>query len=571
MKFDWKQNDNKEPSNMGSFYSIVYFLSSWSDCQKSIASRLIFVIAIISLCFLSIGYKLITVALSKSEESIHFARAEVHRGEIVDRNGLLLAINLPGASLFANPKQILDQVDAAEKLSKILPSLDKKKLLSEFKSDKSFMWLKRDLTIHEKQLVHNLGIPGIYFEEEEKRVYTYGNLLSHLIGYVGRDNEGLAGLEKSYDKYLSDPNQQEPLKLTIDARIQAIVNEELDYSIQHFRALAGFAIVVDPNTGEVLACVSKPDFNPHNPTSATADQLFNRYSLGVYEMGSGIKTINVAISLDSEKVTMSDAYDITSLRVANFNVKDTHPSKGYHTVPEIFLHSSNIGMAQMILEVGQDEYKKYLEKFGLFDKLDIDIPERGHPIVPHSRKWTDLDLSVMSYGYGFAMTPLHFASITSAIVNGGYIYPTHFVKRDEAPVGTKVLKDSTSEDMKRLLRLVVAKGTGRKAAVEGYVVGGKTGTAEKRKGRHYDHNSRMASFVAITPAHDPKYLVYVMLDQPQATKETFGFALAGWNAAPLTKNIIERIVALKGLSPYDENDIAIKEQLDVEYEIDAET
>jgi cell division protein FtsI (penicillin-binding protein 3) len=524
-----------------------------------------------SLCFLSIGFKLITVALSSSEENIHFARTKIHRGEIVDRNGLSVAINLPGSSLFANPQKIIDPVEAADKLSKILPSIDKKKLLTEFKTNKSFMWIKRDLTINEKQLVHNLGIPGIYFEEEEKRVYTYGNLLSHLVGYVGRDNEGLAGLEKSYDKYLSDPNQPEPLKLTIDARIQSIVNEELDYSIEHFRAIAGFAIVVDPNTGEVIACVSKPDFNPHNPTKATADQLFNRYSLGVYEMGSGIKTINLAISLDSEKIAMNDAYDITSLRVANFNVKDTHPSKGYHTVPDIFLHSSNIGMAQMMLEVGQDEYKKYLERLGLFDKLDLDIPERGHPIMPHSRKWTDLDLSVMSYGYGFAMTPLHFTSITSAIVNGGYIYPTYFVKRDEEPIGRKVLKDSTSHDMKRLLRLVVAKGTGRKAAVDGYVVGGKTGTAEKRKGRRYDHNSRMTSFVAITPAHDPKYLVYVMLDQPQATKETFGFALAGWNAAPLAQRIIARMVALKGLSPYDENDQDIATQLDVEYEIEAET
>jgi len=569
---DWKnQNRKKEASPNGSFSSIICFVSSWNDCPKSVIARLVFVIIVMSLCFLSIGYKIITVALSSSEQNTHFVKTKSHRGEIVDRNGVLLAINLPGASLFANPQKIIDPIEAVEKLSQIFPYLDRKKLLSEFKTDKSFTWIKRDLTIKEKQSVHNLGIPGIYFEDEEKRVYTYGTLLSHLIGYVGRGNEGLAGLEKSYDDFLSDPKEDKPLKLTIDARVQAIVNEELDAAIQNFRAIAGFAIVADPRTGEVLACISKPDFNPHDPSHASVDQLFNRYSMGVYELGSGVKTINLAIGLDTEKIKMHDAYDITAMRVANFNLRDTHPAKGWHSVPEIFLHSSNIGMAQIILEVGRSEYKKYLERLGLLEKLAIEIPERGTPIFQTDGQWTDLTLSTMSYGYALSVTPLHFVNAVIPIVNGGLMYPIHFVQRGAPTEGTKVLNSTTSEDMRKLLRLVVTKGTGRKADVKGYVVGGKTGTAEKRVGRHYTRNARTSAFLAVVPVHDPQYVVFLMLDNPQPTKETFGFAGAGWTAAPLARNIISRMAALYSLPPYDEDDINIREQLDVEYEIDAET
>ncbi len=572
MNKGWRQKQiTEKETHDGSLKSIIGNLASWDIGHKSTISRLIFVTIILGLCYLCIGYKLLVVATAAYEEQKHFVREENFRKEIVDRNGLLLAINLPGASVFANPQKMVDPEEAANKLAATLPKLNKQKLLEEFKSNKTFVWIKRDLTEKERQSVHHLGIPGIYFEGEKKRVYTYGNLLSHLIGYVGRDNEGLAGLEKSYDDFLLDSSSNGPLQLTIDARVQSIVNEEMDTAIETFRAIGGVAIVADAKTGEILACVSKPDFNPHDPSNASSDQLFNRYSLGVQELGSVMKIVNIAIGLDTEKITLNDVYDITSMRVANFNLKDYHKAEGWHTVPEIFLHSSNIGMAQIMLEVGKSDYKRYLERLGMFEKLPIEIPERGFPISQKDSNWTDLTTTTMSYGYALAVSPLHFVNAVIPVVNGGYMHNLHFVKREDEAVPVQVLKSTTSDDMRRLLRLGVSKGTGRKADVKGYLVSGKTGTAERRVGRRYVKNARNSSFLAAVPAIDPKYVIFIMLEAPKPTKETFGFATAGWTTAPMARNIISRMVNLYGLSPYDEDDPAIQEQLYVEYEIDAET
>ncbi len=567
---------SQRPEQEGGLVSMLLALGAWDTGSKALISRLVFLIICLSLCFFAVGYKLIVVALTTPPDKHIYAKGDYFRREIVDRNGVLLAINVPGSSAYANPKKMIDINDAVEKLTKNVAGIDKKRLIKDLKETKTFAWIKRDLTTKEQKTIHDLGIPGIYFEEEQKRVYTQGSVLSHLIGYVGRDNDGLAGLEKSYDAFLTTKHLQKkedvaPLRLTIDSRVQNIVHEELAKTITTFRAAAGIAIVVDPNNGEVIAAVSMPDFNPHSPAQASADQLFNRYSLGVYEFGSIMKVLTMAIGLDDDKTHLNDAYDLTAMRVANFNLQDYHKEVGFHTVPEIFLHSSNIGMAQIVLETGKADFKKYVDRLGLTERLAIELPERAYPLVPKYDNWTDLSMTTMSYGYGMSFSPLHFVSAGIPVVNGGTMYPLHFVKRDEPVMGTTVLKKTTSDDMLKLMRLVVSKGTGRKADVKGYFVGAKTGTAEKREGRRYVKNKRDASFFAVVPAVNPKYAVFIMLDNPQPTKETFGFATAGWTAAPLTKNIISRMVTLYGISPYTgDEDAKIEEELHVEYQIDEE-
>lgn len=553
-------------------------LTHWDNSQKSIYMRLTTIAIVFGFFFSSISYRLLSVSLSHPHASKQYASKGKSRKEVVDRNNNLLSVNIPASSVFVNPQHMINIEQDIEKMSKVISGLDKKTLLNELKKPgKTFVWIKRDLTPKEQQGINDLGIAGLYFETEERRLYTYGPLLSHVLGYVGRDGTGLSGLEKTYNDFLSHNSfpisgeEQKPLELTIDIRVQNIVAEELDKVIKEFDANGGIGIVADPNTGEIIAMVSKPDFDPHNPAKANIEQLFNRASLGIYELGSVMKCITMAVGFDTNTITLHDAYNLSNLRVANFQVKDYHKSEGWHSVGDIFLHSSNIGVTQIALEVGKSNIKSYYKKLGLLDPIQIEIPERGSPLYPKQGDWSDLSLTTMSYGYGLSISPLHFIQAMIPIVNGGVMHPMKLVKSQNTEPGTQVLRPDTSASMRKLLRLVVAKGTGRKAEVPGYLVGGKTGTANMRDGKKYVNNRRMSSFFGMMPAIDPKYVVFVMLDSPKGTKASFGFATAGWNAAPATGAILSRIAALYGMQPYNENDPALQEQLEVDYQIDTET
>ncbi|KAJ6633629.1 putative peptidoglycan D,D-transpeptidase FtsI [Pseudolycoriella hygida] len=439
-----------------------------------------------------------------------------------------------------NPEQCL------EKLSKILPEIDKTKLLAELKSNKSFVWVKRDLLPKEQEAILNLAMPG----------------------YVGRDLVGLAGLERSYDKFLTNsdsdlaqPDQlKKPLELSIDVRLQYILNEEMNRTSEEFRAIGAVGIIVNPNNGEILAMVSKPDFNPHYPSSAKPEELFNMASLGIYEMGSVFKTLTMAVGFDTDAIAMNDAYDISYMKVGSFNIKDYHPRHGWHSVPEIFLHSSNIGVSQIMLEIGKSDFKKYLKKLGLLDQLKIELPERGTPLFPPDKRWSDLTSVVMSYGYGISISPLHFIQAVLPVVNGGTLYDLTLIKRqDERLAGTRIFSEKTSKQMSELFRFVVKEGTGRRADVKGYLVGGKTGTAEKLTAdghgkRRYLKNSRMSSFLGLLPASNPQYVIFIMFDEPKGTKESFGFATAGWTAAPTVGRVLERMVSLYGIEPVEKGE-----------------
>ena len=278
-------------------------------------------------------------------------------------------------------------------------------------------------------------------------------------------------------------------------------------------------------------------------------------SLGIYEMGSVFKSLTMAVAFDTNKIAMNDAYDISYMRVGGFNIKDYHPMLGWHSVSEIFLHSSNIGVSQIIFEVGKNNFKSYLKKLGLLDQLKIELPERGIPLFPSDKRWSDLTTATMSYGYGMSISPLHFMQAMVPVVNGGVMYDLTLIKRqDQRLVGTRVFNENTSKQMSQLFRMVVQEGTGRKAEVKGYYVGGKTGTAEKLSSdahgkKRYLKNSRTSSFLGLLPAVNPQYLVYIMFDEPKGTKESFGFATAGWTAAPTVGRVFERMVSLYGIEP----------------------
>lgn len=552
---------------------------NWDTCNNSARLRIFIVTVGFAICFLGLTYRLVVIANHEYVKSGSLAKINSIRKEIVDRNGNLLAVNLPSSSLFANPQKVINIADAVEKLKKAMPELDKKKLFADLSSAKSFVWIKRDIAPKEQEKIFNLGLPGFDFEHEQKRIYTFGKLLSHTIGYVGRDFMGLAGLEKHYNEFLNNTEitankleQNKPLELSIDVRLQNILSEEIDKVMKDFRAVGAVGVIVSPKNGEILAMVSKPDFDPHHPSFASPEELFNRASHGVIDTGSVFKTITMAVGLDTGNVTLQDAYDVTHMKVGKFSLKDYHPHKGWQSVPEIFLHSSNIGTAQIVLEIGEESLRAYFKNLGLLDRLELEIPERGKPLYPTISRWTDLSLVTMSYGYGLCITPLHFIQAVIPIVNGGKFHPLTLVKRpSNVPVPEKrIFSEETSLEMRKLLRLTVKEGTGKRAEVKGYLVGGKTGTAEKLSGKRYVKNSRVSSFLGVLPASDPKYLIYIVFDEPKGNKESFGFATAGFTAAPAVGRVFERMVALYGLQTINENDIEVQNITNVDFKIDNE-
>jgi cell division protein FtsI (penicillin-binding protein 3) len=520
-------------------------------------SRLMVTMAIFGLAFGAVSIKLVDATVMSQGGDTGLAQAAsahaipASRADIVDRNGVLLASSLATASLHADPKLIINPVEATQKLVSVLAGLDYNDTLAKLKSDKRFVWIRRNLNPREHYEVNRLGIPGIYFQREERRVYPTANLTAHVVGFTGVDNSGLMGIEQSFDKQLRAST--DPVQLSIDVRLQHIVKRELQVAVDEFEGLGGAGMVVDVKTGEILAMVSLPDFDPHAPTS-DENARFNRNTLGVYEMGSTFKIFNSALALDSGKIHMGDSFDATkSIRVGRFSISDSHGKNRWLTVPEIFKYSSNIGSVRMALEVGTTAQRSLMDKFGLLKRSPIEIPEVGAPMVPHP--WRDISTMTIAFGHGLSVSPVQMAAAASAAINGGVLHPATLLKRaPEAEIpGARVISPQTSDQIRRLMRLVVTEGTGSGAAAPGYLVGGKTGTAEKTNGHGYAKKALLSSFIAAFPINDPRYLVMVMIDEPKGNKRTFGYATAGWVAAPLAGRIVKQIGPLMGINPIDEN------------------
>ena len=527
-------------------------------------SRLVFLAAMFSLIFLVIAGRLVDITVMSEPEEPHSAqatprKADTERADIVDRNGVLLATSLPTPSLYANPKLVPDPAEAARRLAPIV-AVPEGELRARLSEDRSFVWVKRQLTPRQQHDVNRLGIPGLEFQRDERRIYPQGRLVSHVVGFAGIDHVGLQGIEKTLDARIHGGDA--PLELALDLRVQYVMHDELQRTVTEFSALGGAAIILDAHTAEVVGLVSLPDYDANSPGTANPDTLFNRVTLGVYEMGSVFKVLTAAMALDSGKVTMASGYDASRpIKISRFSISDYKGKNRWLSVPEIIKYSSNIGAAKMALDIGIPAQRAFLDKVGFLKPPHLELPELGTPLVPHP--WREINAMTIAFGHGISVTPLHVVTAEAAMVNGGilrkptllkYPYGTH-------PDGVRVIKARTSDQIRKLMRLVVTDGSGKKANVPGYLVGGKTGSAEKAAGRGYRHKALLSSFVGAFPMNDPQYVMLVMVDEPHGTTQTQGYATGGWVAAPLFGRIVERIAPILGVQPVDEDNAQIRRDL----------
>ncbi|NNF76570.1 MAG: penicillin-binding protein 2 [Rhizobiales bacterium] len=525
------------------------------------------VLAVFILCFAIISGRIIQLAaFDQGYDRIRTsstAKIRIPRPDIVDRSGFVLATDLRSGSMFANPRKVNDIDEAIELLTPHLPNLDVKKLRKKLTSKKGFVWVKREVTPRLQETLHDLGIAGFGFRNETRRIYPMGSLGAHVLGFVDVDSIGLAGIEKYLDDRgrlfaasLADPHKAAaaPVELSVDVRVQHGLTEELKRAVKKFRAKGALGIVMDAKTGEVVAASSLPDFNPNDPKDALKKDRINRFSGGVFEMGSVFKAVTFAMAFDKGTANLGSRYDVRApLKAGGSKIDDFHPQRRILTVPEVFTYSSNIGTAKMALGVGIVEHQAFLKKFGFFDRLRTEIPEAAAPLRP--RRWGTVSTMTASFGHGLSVQPLQLVAAAAALVNGGRLITPTFLKRDAELVAShsrQVLRAETSRKMRYLFRLNVEKGTGRKAKAEGYAVGGKTGTAEKVVRGRYSKKHRFNSFLGAFPMDDPRYVLVISIDEPQPLPETHGYATSGWNAVPTAGKVIARIAPLLGLRPRTE-------------------
>ncbi|MGE0153998.1 MAG: peptidoglycan D,D-transpeptidase FtsI family protein [Reyranellaceae bacterium] len=527
------------------------------DTIEVARNRLTLGAGVFALAFAVIGLRLVDLSLLRDGAEPRLALAAaggalaMERAEILDRNGIVLATSIPTASLYANPHLVQEPAEAARKLAKVLPGSSEAELLARLKADRSFVWLKRNLAPREQQLVNALGIPGLDFQREERRIYPQGDLVAHVVGYAGVDNIGLAGVEQFFDGKL---RAGDPVTLSIDVRLQRALRQELHATMRKFSAIGAAGIVMDARTGEILSLVSLPGFDPNTPKTIDEVSLFNRATLGVYEMGSTFKIFNTAMALDSGRVTMGSSFDATApIKIGGFTINDDHAQNRWLTVPELFKHSSNIASAKMAVQVGIETQQAFFDKMGFLKPVKLELPESAAPLYPQT--WRPINAMTIAFGHGMAVTPVHLAMGVAGVANNGVMQKPTLLRRPEgAPVaGKRIIEPATARHMRYLMRLVVEEGTGKKADVPGYQPGGKTGTSEK-VGAHggYRKKALLSTFAGAFPMSDPRYVVIVSIDEPKGIKETFGFATAGWVAAPAFAAMVNRIAALYGIMPLEE-------------------
>jgi cell division protein FtsI (penicillin-binding protein 3) len=548
-----------------------------SAVLETCRTRMVATAALFALVFMVVALRLVEIvvlaggAAESHAGHIRTVAPTPMRADIVDRDGRLLATTLASPSLYADPRQIIDAREATRAVTSVLSDLDPAEVYAKLTSGKGFVWIKRQLTPRQEYDVNRLGIPGLQFKHEERRVYPFGDLASHVVGFCGVDNSGLAGIERTLDGRVKATTG--PIQLSLDARVQFILHDELTKVIGDFSAKGAAGIIMDVRTGEVIAMVSLPDFDPNHPGMANPgqspadakDRTFNKVTLGDYEMGSVFKLFTAATALDSGVATMTKQYDAShKIHIGRFTIEDYHGKHRWLSVPEIIMYSSNIGAARMALDAGVDRQRDYLGRFGLLKPEPIELSEVAKPHYP--RPWREINVMTIAYGHGISVSPLHVATAVSAIVNGGVLHRPTLLKLDPGsnPPGEQVISPKTSEQMRKLMRLVVEYGTARQAAAPGYVVGGKTGTAEKNQHGRYEEKKLVSSFIAAFPMNAPRYAILTLVDEPHGTKQSHGYATAGWTVVPATSRIIERIAPILGVQPVDEASPAVAKALAVE-------
>ncbi len=511
-----------------------------------------------------IGARLVYFGFKPDPASLRRAAVEQSSGarpQIVDRNGEMMATDVKTMSVFAEPRRIIDKDEATELITAVFPDLDSKELREKLGSKKGFIWVKREITPKQQSEVYRLGLPGVGFWPENKRVYPNGPLGAHVLGFANIDNVGIAGIEKWIDgQGLADlhgagfqltQETLQPVSLSLDLRATQAVRDELAKGIEKYRARAGGAAIMDVNTGEIIAYASMPDYDPNNPVDALEPNHINRLNVGVFEMGSTFKAISIAMALEANKVNLNSRLDARNeLRSGRFAIHDYHAQRRALSVPEVFTYSSNIGTARMALMVGVEGHKAFLRKMGQLDRLRTELPENAEPIVP--KNWGELNTMTIAFGHGLAVAPLQAMMAVGALVNGGQLVKPTFLKRNEDDArkdAPRVVRPEVSESMRYLMRLNAEIGSAKTTNIPGYFVGGKTGTAEKVIGGRYSKTRLFTTFMAIAPSDKPKYLFMTILDEPQGLPETHGYATAAWNSGAITGKIVERAGPILGLPP----------------------
>jgi cell division protein FtsI (penicillin-binding protein 3) len=537
---------------------------AFSTSLSSSTSRIRFVaIAFLGL-YAIIGGRLVYLGFKPDPANLRRAAAEAvaaSRPDLLDRNGEILATDVKTMSVFAEPRRLIDKDEATELLTAALPKVDAKDLRERLGSKKGFVWVKREVTPHQRDEVFHLGLPGVGLLAENKRVYPNGPLGAHVLGFANIDNAGIAGIEKYVDgQGLADlhgagfslaRDDLQPITLSLDVKATHALRDEVVKGVEHFKAKAGASVIMDVNTGEIIAMASYPDYDPNTPPDVTDKNLINRLNVGVYEMGSTFKALTIAMALDSGKVNLTTRLDArTALTFGRFKIHDYHAQNRALSVTEVFTYSSNVGTARMALGQGVEKHKAFLRKMGQLTRMRTELPESAEPIVP--KNWGELNTMTIAFGHGLAVAPLQAMMAVGALLNGGYLITPTFLKRSEEEArkdAPRVIKPETSEAMRFLMRRNAEIGTAKKVDVPGYFVGGKTGTAEKVVGGHYAKNRLFTTFMAVAPADKPKYLFMTLMDEPQGLPETGGYATAAYNSGTVTGKIIERVGPMLDLQP----------------------
>lgn len=533
-------------------------------------ARIRWVIVVLLAVFGVVAGRLVEFGIRPKDSAIEGQARDIitaSRPAIFDRNGLELAVDIRVPSLYAEPRRIIDVEEATQALLSVMPDLDADWLRKRLTGDKGFVWIKREISPALRDRIFQLGIPGLDFLTESKRFYPSGKEASHIMGAVNIDNQGIAGIEKHMDGEdvallqdlgLARGNDLTPVSLSLDLRIQHIMYEQLVDALSRYRAIAAAGVMLDIRTGEVIAMVSLPDFDPNNPASAfepvngKANQRFNRITSGIFELGSTFKTITIAGALDSGLVRIRDSFDARfGIRFGRFTIDDFHGKHRVLTLPEVYKYSSNVGTIRIMQQWGKDNFRAFLTKLGFDKRVPFELPEMRDPTVP--TKWPEIVAATASFGHGLSISPLHQVAAYAAFMNDGCMLPPTLYKRSIAEAKqlcTNVISPKTSAYMRYLMRLNALEGSGTRMNKEaaGYRAGGKTGTAEKVVNGAYSSGLNLNVFSSAFPLDNPRYAMVILVDEPHAENAQSGVT-AGWNAGEVTGRIIQRAAPLLGIGP----------------------
>ena len=518
--------------------------------------------ALLFIAFTTIGYRTVSLAglddktVKNSFRSVN-SKNLIHpfRGNILDRNNNLLATTVNISSLNINPQEVLDVNQTILKLKKIFPKLNREKLLQKLNSNKKHVQILREISPRDHVSLLKLGIEALKIESSKKRIYPNHSLASHVLGNTDIDGKGIAGIEKKFDKVLANG---EDISISIHSGIQHITKTLLLEQINQFKAEGGAGIIMDAKNGEIYALVSLPDYNANNYNKLLGNKLFNKATKGIYELGSTLKLITAAVALESNLINENEVFDVSSpLRISSRTIRDYHPLNYAISIPEVVVHSSNIGSAKIAEKFGSSTQLKYLKSLGLMDKLSLELPELGRPQVRTDKKL--LTTMTISYGHGISITPTHLASATATIVNNGIRVDPTLLISNSAKKNKRIFSKETSKTMRSIMRLVVSNknGTAKQAEASGYLVGGKTGTAEKTNpAGGYFKKQNIVTLTSAFPMNNPRFIITVMIDNPKGSKRT-----AGWVAAPVVNKIVTRIAPILNIKPQTKSSVNFSRNL----------